>query len=97
MFLWSAYAGVQFCAYEQLRSTNFLNSRRSSHGGEGGRGLRRRPEQQQQGQEVGRDQGRGLPPAISNFVYGSLAAFTATLLTYPLDITRTALAFQVGV
>ncbi|CAN0138699.1 unnamed protein product, partial [Ectocarpus sp. 4 AP-2014] len=38
--------------------------------------------------------GRGLPPALANFVYGAMAAFTATLVTYPLDITRTALAFQ---
>lgn len=135
MFLWSAYAGVQFCAYEQLRATDFLNPRHNSNrnsnnskdgynnndeddvndGGSGGRrisissrregerwgdadevrgngrGHRRRREQ-----EAGvRDRGRGLPPAVSNFVYGSLAAFTATLLTYPLDITRTALAFQV--
>ncbi|CAN0105652.1 unnamed protein product, partial [Ectocarpus sp. 6 AP-2014] len=38
--------------------------------------------------------GRGLPPALANFAYGAMAAFTATLVTYPLDITRTALAFQ---
>ncbi|CAM9791110.1 unnamed protein product, partial [Hapterophycus canaliculatus] len=31
MFLWSAYSAVQFCAYEQLRTTDFLNSRRNSY------------------------------------------------------------------
>ncbi|CAN0218918.1 unnamed protein product, partial [Scytosiphon promiscuus] len=35
MFLWSAYAGVQFCAYEQLRTTDFLNSRRNTTGNMG--------------------------------------------------------------
>ncbi|CAN0349608.1 unnamed protein product, partial [Ectocarpus sp. 12 AP-2014] len=54
-------------------------------------------EDEQQYQALRRQQdggGRGLPPALANFVYGAMAAFTATLVTYPLDITRTALAFQ---
>ncbi|CAN0143985.1 unnamed protein product, partial [Ectocarpus fasciculatus] len=61
---------------------------------ERGRGGR---EEEQQYEAFRRQQdgrGRGLPPALANFVYGAMAAFTATLVTYPLDITRTALAFQ---
>ncbi|CAN0411761.1 unnamed protein product [Ectocarpus sp. 12 AP-2014] len=126
MFLWSAYTAVQFSAYEQLRATDFLLSRRHDNSVSGGgvshrssscpsssppherRGAGRVGEvggwrtggrgDEQQYQALRRQQdgrGRGLPPALANLVYGAMAAFTATLVTYPLDIARTALAFQV--
>lgn len=113
MFLWSAYTAVQFCTYEQLRSTDFLRSQAASSNNSSRRSERYTSGVGRTGEGGGRDGGegigvrgargrgaeegvgRGLPPALSNFVYGSIAAFTATLLTYPLDITRTALAFQV--
>ena len=38
----------------------------------------------------------GVSPAVSHFVHGAIAGCTATVASYPFDIARTALAFQVG-
>lgn len=38
---------------------------------------------------------RGLSKTASNFVYGAIAGSAGTVASYPFDITRTALAYQV--
>lgn len=47
------------------------------------------------GVKGGEERRGGLPAALSHFVFGAIAGSAATVTSYPFDITRTALAYQV--
>lgn len=107
MLLWAAFSGVQFGTYEQFQKMDPLRgtvvadtaSGNAPGGGrsEGGRGWRARAKDNEDEADGGSGGGRwGVSRSARNFLYGATSGAVATVATYPLDIARTALAYQVG-
>lgn len=96
MLLWASFSGVQFGAYEHLRKVDPLRyaplgETRSSRSQERG-------PQAVLERSDGSSHGGGrevVPEALCHFIYGATSGALGTVVTYPLDITRTALAYQV--
>ncbi|CAM9477062.1 unnamed protein product [Choristocarpus tenellus] len=88
MFLWVTYTGVQFGVYGKLQQLAVALARgRVSPGTTNGSEVKG----QHRGGEVGN--AASLGPAW-NGVCGAISGGIATIVSYPLDITRTALAYQ---
>lgn len=93
MFLWMTFGAVQFSTYEYLQKVDFLRAKlapartvSSDAAGTWERASNRWDNDKDD---------RVLPKTASNFVYGAIAGSAGTVASYPFDITRTALAYQV--
>lgn len=107
MLLWATFSGVQFGTYEQFQKMDPLRgtvvadtpSGNAPGGGrsEGGRGWRARAKDDEDEADGGSGGRRwGVSRGARNFLYGATSGAVATVATYPLDVARTALAYQVG-